>query len=144
MFARLTDSEIAVETVVSRVTDPARGAVVLFLGKVRDRHAGREVSSITYTAYRPMAERVLARIAGDLEAEHGAAVAIVHRLGEIPAGQASLAIAVAAPHRAAAYGASRQALERLKREAPIWKREHYAGGDSVWREEESLAPATDG
>jgi molybdopterin synthase catalytic subunit len=58
----------------------------------------------------------------------------------VAAGQASVAIAVAAPHRAAAYAASRQALERLKREAPIWKREHYAGGESAWREEESLAP----
>ncbi len=112
--------------------------MVLFLGTVRDDHRGRRVASITYTAYRPMAERVLGRIAGELEAEHGAAVAIVHRLGAVEAGEASVAIAVAAPHRAAAYAASRAALERLKREAPIWKREHYLSGESAWREEESL------
>jgi molybdopterin synthase catalytic subunit len=68
-------------------------------------------------------------------------VAIVHRLGEVPAGEASVAIAVAAPHRAAAYAASRRALERLKAEAPIWKLERYADGGSRWREEESLLPA---
>ena len=140
MFAALTKEAIAPEAVVARVADPSRGAVVLFLGTVRSRHGGREVASITYTAYRPMAERILADIAGDLEREHQSAVAIVHRLGEIAAGEASVAIAVAAPHRAAAYAASRQALERLKREAPIWKLEHYSGGASAWREEESLVP----
>jgi molybdopterin synthase catalytic subunit len=140
VFAALTEEEIAPEAVVARVADPSRGAVVLFLGTVRNRQGGREVVSIHYAAYRLLAERVLARIAADLEAEHRGAVAIVHRLGEVAAGQASVAIAVAAPHRAAAYAASRQALERLKREAPIWKREHYAGGESAWREEESLVP----
>ena len=140
MFAALTEEAIAAEAVVARVADPSRGAVVLFLGTVRNRHDERQVVSIHYAAYRPLAERVLARIAAELEAEHQGAVAIVHRLGEVAAGQASVAIAVAAPHRAAAYAASRQALERLKREAPIWKREHYAGGESAWREEESLVP----
>jgi molybdopterin synthase catalytic subunit len=141
VFAALTEAAIAPEAVVARVADPSRGAVVLFLGTVRNRQGGREVVSIHYAAYRPLAERVLERIAADLEVEHQGAVAIVHRLGEVAAGQASVAIAVAAPHRAAAYAASRQALERLKREAPIWKREHYAGGDSAWREEESLVPS---
>ena len=65
---------------------------------------------------------------------------IVHRLGEVPVGDPSVVIAVASPHRAAAYEASRTALERLKQEAPIWKREHYAGGASRWREEEPLVP----
>ena len=138
MFSALTEGPISAAALTAEVADPSRGAVVLFFGTVRARHAGREVAGITYTAYRPMAERVLARIAGELEAEHGAAVAIVHRLGEVAAGEASVGIAVGAPHRAAAYAASRAALERLKREAPIWKREHYAGGDSAWREEESL------
>ena len=138
MFAAWPEDAIAAAAVVAQVADPSRGAVVLFLGTVRNRQGGREVVSIDYAAYRPLAERVLARIASDLEVEHLGAVAIVHRVGEVAAGQASVAIAVAAPHRAAAYAASRQALERLKREAPIWKREHYAGGESAWREEESL------
>jgi molybdopterin synthase catalytic subunit len=87
-----------------------------------------------------MAETVLRRIAADLVA--GAdrlRAAIVHRLGEVPVGEPSVVIAVASPHRAAAYEASRTALERLKREAPIWKREHYADGEAAWREEEALS-----
>jgi molybdopterin synthase catalytic subunit len=67
-------------------------------------------------------------------------VVIVHRLGEVPAGETSVVIAVASPHRDAAYNASREALERLKKEVPIWKREHFADGAAQWREVEPLAP----
>jgi molybdopterin synthase catalytic subunit len=99
------------------------------------------VARLTYAAYRPMAERTLGRIVADLEAAHeDLRAAIVHRLGEVAVGEASVVIAVASPHRDAAWAASRQALERLKREVPIWKREHYADGGAAWREEEPLAP----
>jgi MoaE-MoaD fusion protein len=141
----LIDAPIDPQDVVSRVASPACGAVLLFLGTVRDHSRRRdeatgEVLRLTYTAYRPMARQALERIAADLEqATEGLQVAIVHRLGEIPAGEARVAIATAAPHRAAAYEASRQALERLKAEVPIWKRDHYADGQAAWREEESLA-----
>lgn len=143
----LVDGAIDPQDVLSRVSSPARGAVVLFLGTVRDRSKASEnpspplrVLKLTYSAYRPMALKTLERIAADLEAAgEGLRVAIVHRLGEIPAGEPSVAIATAAPHRAAAYDASRLALERLKAEVPIWKLEHYADGQAVWREEEALA-----
>jgi molybdopterin synthase catalytic subunit/molybdopterin converting factor small subunit len=141
----LVDAAIDPEDVVARVASPACGAILLFLGTVRDHSRRRDeatgqVLRLTYTAYRPMASQALQRIAADLErATAGLQVAIVHRLGEIPVGEASVAIATAAPHRAAAYEASRQALERLKAEVPIWKREHYADGQAAWREEEPLA-----
>lgn len=139
--AALTDGPIDTDRVVAAVSSPSRGAVTLFLGAVRDHHRGRPVERLTYSAYRSMAEERLFRIAEELEAaEDDLAVAIVHRLGEVPAGAASVAIAAASPHRAAAYAASREALERLKREVPIWKREHYAGGETAWREEEPLGP----
>lgn len=135
----LTDGPIDVAAITAAVADRGRGAVVLFLGTVRDHHAGRRVARLAYTAYRPMAATTLRRIVGDLEAAgDDLAAAIVHRLGEVPVGEPSVAIAVASPHRAAAYEASRIALERLKAEAPIWKRERYAGGEEVWREEETL------
>lgn len=138
----LCDGPLDVAAVVTRVSAPARGAVVTFLGTVRDHHAGRPVEHLLYTAYRPMAERAIQRIVADLEAAHGdLAAAIVHRLGEVPAGEPSVVIAVASPHRQAAYEASREALERLKREVPVWKREHYADGGAAWREEEPLTPA---
>jgi molybdopterin synthase catalytic subunit len=85
-----------------------------------------------------MAERRLAALAGELEEAHGARVAVVHRLGILGPGEASVVIATAAPHRAAAYAASRECLERLKREVPVWKREQYADGTAAWREEEPL------
>lgn len=140
----LVDAPIDPRDVLSRVASPACGAVLLFLGTVRDhsprRAAAAPVLKLTYTAYRPMACRALARIVADLEqAAAGLRVAIVHRLGEVAAGEASVAIVAAAPHRAAAYEASRQALERLKSEVPIWKREHYGDGSAAWREEETLA-----
>jgi molybdopterin synthase catalytic subunit/molybdopterin converting factor small subunit len=141
----LTEGPLDVPWALARVSGPGRGAVLLFLGTVRGSHRGRRVEKLAYSAYRPMAEAALERIAGDLEREHqDLRVAIAHRLGEVEVGEASVAIAVAAPHRAAAYEASRTALERLKAEVPIWKREHYAGGEAAWREEEPLLPAPEG
>jgi molybdopterin synthase catalytic subunit/molybdopterin converting factor small subunit len=135
----LVEGAIEVDRVIESISGPGRGAVVVFLGTVRNQHAGKKVTQLTYSAYRAMARTALETIAADLEAAHkGLRAAIVHRLGEVPIGEASVVIATASPHRAAAYDANRTALERLKTEVPIWKREHYAGGESVWREEEPL------
>jgi molybdopterin synthase catalytic subunit len=115
--AALVDGPIDVDRVTAAVTSPSHGAVVLFLGTVRDHHAGRPVGRLTYSAYRRMALDALHRIVADLEAGAPGVLraAIVHRLGEVPVGAASVAIAVSSPHRAAAYEASRTALERLHR-----------------------------
>src|SRR5436305_2512800 len=141
-LAELVDGPLDTGQAVAAVSGSGRGAVVVFLGTVRDHHAGRPVDKLTYTAYRPMALEGLRRIVADLEASApGLRAAIVHRLGEVPVGEASVVIAVGSPHRAAAYEASRTALERLKAEIPIWKREHYADGGEAWREEEPLTRA---
>jgi molybdopterin synthase catalytic subunit len=138
-LAILTEDPLDAEEVARRVADPSCGAVVLFAGTVRDSHRGRPVERITYSAYRAMAETRIREIARRLESRNpGARVAIVHRLGTLAVGETSVVIAVASPHREAAYAANREALERLKTEVPIWKREHYAGGESRWREEEPL------
>jgi MoaE-MoaD fusion protein len=137
--AALVDGPIDVGQVAASVAGPSRGAVVLFLGTVRDHHAGRSVGKLTYSAYRSMALDGLRRIVDDLEASApGLRAAIVHRLGDVPVGEASVVIAVGSAHRAAAYDASRTALERLKTEVPIWKQEHYTEGPPLWREEEPL------
>jgi molybdopterin synthase catalytic subunit len=139
LSAGLVDEPIDVAAVERRVAAWRCGAVLLFLGTVRDRHQGRPVRLLTYTAYRPMALKTLKRITDELEAAtQSLRVEIVHRLGDVPVGEASVLIAVASPHRQAAYEASREALERLKREVPIWKREHYDDGEVAWREEEPL------
>lgn len=125
----------------AEVAEPACGAVVVFLGTVRDHHEGRPVRGIVYSAYPAMAEALLDRIERELGSLHGARVRIEHRLGELGVGEASIGIAVSAPHRAAAYEASRRALERVKTEVPIWKRELYRDGGEAWLEVEPLGPA---
>jgi molybdopterin synthase catalytic subunit len=143
--AALTDGPIDVAAISAAVAGPGRGAIVLFLGTVRNSHAGREVTALTYSAYRRMAVEKLAEIVADLEARGlDLRAGIVHRLGDVAVGEPSVAIAVASPHRAEAYEASRTALERLKAEVPIWKRERYADGSEVWREEEPLREAAGG
>ena len=136
---QLVDGPIDIESLLSEVSATSCGAVVIFIGSVRDHHQSRPVSKISYDAYRSMALAALQDIAGTLGGSSpDLRTGIVHRLGEIPAGEASIVIVVASPHRAAAYGASREALERIKREVPIWKEEHYADGTKMWREEEPL------
>lgn len=139
--SRIEHAPIDIATLAREATSPGCGATVLFVGTVRNHHRDREVVRLTYEAYEPMAEAALERIARDLEATtEGLQVRIVHRLGDLAVGESSVVITAAAPHRAAAYEASREALERLKREAPIWKREWYADGEAAWREEEPLGP----
>ena len=136
----LQDSVLDVAAVAREVADPSCGALAIFVGNVRDQHQGREVESITYSAYPSMATSRIRTICHQLEeSSPGARIAIVHRLGDIDVGEASVVIAVSSPHRAAAYDASREALERLKTEVPIWKKEHYKDGEILWREEESLS-----
>lgn len=114
--------------VVAAVASPERGAVVTFRGDVRAETGGRRVLRLEYEAYRSMAERTLARIGAEVERAHGAALAILHRVGALGPGEAAVVIAAAAPHRTPAFRACEEAIERLKREAPIWKREVFADG----------------
>lgn len=135
----LVDEVIDLAALTAATGDTGCGAVLLFLGTVRDHHHGHRVDRIHYDAYRPMALKTLESIAADLEAgSPGLRVGIVHRIGMVPVGEISVAIAVASPHRELAYAASREALERLKREVPIWKQERYEDGKTLWREEEPL------
>jgi molybdopterin synthase catalytic subunit len=118
------------------LTDAAAGsdgAVLLFLGVVRHENEGRAVVRLEYEAYAPMAEREMAKIAGEAAERWGTgAISIVHRIGTLEVGEPSVAITVAAPHRGEAYEASRYVIEELKRRVPVWKREGYAEGPSEW------------
>jgi molybdopterin synthase catalytic subunit len=118
----------------------ADGAVVTFLGLVRNHNAGRQVRHLEYEAFEPLALKAFARIAGELQDRWpGARVALHHRVGRLQVGEASVAIAVASPHRAEAYAACRYVIERVKQIAPIWKREFFEGGD-VWIEGATADP----
>lgn len=119
--------------VLARVGSDADGAVILFLGTVRNHAEGRAVSGMTYEAYASMAEGVLAEIAGEAGERFGTdRLAVVHRTGALTLGEISVAIAVSTPHRAEAYDASRYVIEEIKKRLPVWKHEHFADGGSDW------------
>ena len=142
--AHLTRSPIDAEALLGAVRRPANGAVLLFLGVVREVNDGRGVTGIEYSAYEAMAASELTAIAEEASARFGPAeVVIVHRLGELALEEASVGIAVAHPHRAEAYGASRWIIEALKSRVPIWKREHYVDGTREWVDPTTSA-STDG
>jgi molybdopterin synthase catalytic subunit len=133
MRAEIVDRAIDPCGLLAEVARAANGATILFIGTVRDVNAGRAVSGIEYTAYRSMAHRELSDIVREASQRFGTDDLVVeHRLGTLELAEASVAIAVAHPHRGAAYDASRYVIEQLKRRVPIWKREHYLDGTREW------------
>ena len=128
---RVVDRPLALAEVVDAVAGPGRGGIATFTGTVRDATRGRRVLRLEYEAYAPMAERKLAEIGQAVGREHGAEVAIVHRVGVLHPGDAAVVIACAAAHRTPALRACEACIEALKRDVPIWKREVYEDG-SEW------------
>jgi molybdopterin synthase catalytic subunit len=115
-------------------TTPSDGALCLFVGVVRNENAGRPVLYLEYEAYEEMALPLMQQIAGDARGRWPVTeVRMVHRLGRLEIGEASVAVAVASPHREEAFAACRFAIDTLKARVPIWKKEYYADG-SAWRE----------
>ena len=127
---RLTEEPIDLGAVVAEAADEGAGAVATFLGTVRNRSRDREVLHLEYEVYEGMAEKVMAQIADSLRAKYDlCAVAITHRVGRVDIGEASVAIAVSAPHREDALAACKEAIDTLKAEVPLWKKEVYEGGE---------------
>jgi molybdopterin synthase catalytic subunit len=140
-FFSVTDGALDLPSLVALVATGADGAVATFVGLVRDHNAGRRVLWLDYEAYAPLAVKSFEQIAAEAAARWtGARLAIHHRTGRIEIGEASVAIAAACPHRAEAFAACRYAIERLKQIAPIWKHEHFDGGD-VWIEGATADPS---
>jgi molybdopterin synthase catalytic subunit len=131
----LTDSPLDVAALSAAVASDEAGAIATFVGTSRKvsrdaRNVERPVGTLWYEAYGPMALRRLREIAEDARTRFAVtAVAVWHRTGEVPVGEASVAIAVSAPHRGAAFDACRFVIEELKRSVPIWKRERFADGE---------------
>jgi molybdopterin synthase catalytic subunit len=116
--------------VVAEVSSDDAGAVATFVGTVRRQSRGREVVRLEYEAFEEMAEPMLRGLAAELTEKHGLCeVAIHHRVGAVDIGDASVVIAVSAPHRAAALDACREAIDTLKETIPLWKKEIYADGE---------------
>src|SRR5438093_1381486 len=129
---RVTRTPIVPTALLRAMRDPAAGAVVTFLGTTRNENAGRRVVRLEYEAFSRMAEREMRALAATATKRWTLRkVAMVHRIGIVPVGEASVAIAVSAGHRAEAFAACRWLIDRLKEIVPIWKREHFRGGQ-VW------------
>ena len=122
--ARVTHEPLSVERLAALVGRPAAGAIVTFQGTTRD------VERLEYEAYREMAEERMTMIVADAIERHGLeAAAAEHRIGTVPLGEASVAVAVSAAHRAEAFAGAREIIDRIKAEAPIWKKEVDAGSE---------------
>jgi molybdopterin synthase catalytic subunit len=129
---QIVDSPISLDALARTVSDPAAGAVATFAGTTRETNRGRKVVKLEYEAYERMAVSEFEKIASEIRGRWDVCrLAIVHRVGVVPVGETSVAIAVSAPHRADALEACRFAIDRLKHVAPIWKKEHFEGGE-VW------------
>ena len=127
---RLSETPLSVEDAVAEVRADDAGAIATFVGTTRRRSRDRDVLHLEYEAYEGMAEKVMAELAEELTAKHDlCAVAITHRIGPVEIGEISVAIAVSAPHRAAALAACAEAIDTLKETVPLWKKEVYEGGE---------------
>jgi cyclic pyranopterin phosphate synthase len=131
VHVRIAEQALSRERLRHAVADPAAGAVVCFEGVTR------KVERLEYEAYAEMAAERIERIARDCAARYElCAIAVEHRTGGVPLGEPSVIVAVSAPHRGPAFAAAREAIDRIKAQAPIWKRERYADGSARWVEGE--------
>ena len=129
---RVTNQPIDLNELVRYVADAEAGAIVPFIGTTRNNNEGRKVLALDYDGYPEMAEKELARIGAEAKNQWPICkMAIVHRLGPVQIGEASVIIVVSSAHRDAAFAASRFAIEEIKKTVPIWKKEVFEGGE-VW------------
>ena len=137
----VTATVLQLDALIPLVSDGGgHGAVATFIGVVRDNNQGRQVSYLEYEAYEPLAVRALNRIVDEAkDAWPDTRLAVHHRVGRIDLSEASIIIAAASPHRAHAFAACRYTIERVKQIVPIWKHEHFEGGE-VWLEGATADP----
>ena len=138
----VTPSPLDLQALLQEITGSSTGdgAVTSFIGLVREQNQGRRVSYLEYEAYEPLAVRALHRILDEArEAWADTRLGVHHRIGRLELGEASVIIVAASPHRAHAFAACRYAIERVKQIVPIWKHEHFEGGD-VWLEGATADP----
>lgn len=131
----ISEHTIDIEMLLDNVKDDAAGATVLFLGTVRNHNDDYAVSAIYYEAYIKMAQETMAKIEAEaIKRWNLKKFAAVHRIGKLKIGEVSVAIAVSSEHRAEAFEAGRYAIDRIKTEVPIWKKEMTSGKGGVWAE----------
>ncbi|MBE9077088.1 molybdenum cofactor biosynthesis protein MoaE [Romeria aff. gracilis LEGE 07310] len=129
----ITFAPLSLETVYQLADDAANGAVVVMSGMVRNQTDGLPVVALEYQAYEPMAMQVFRQIAAEIRDRWPVThVVIHHRIGKLTVGEISVLVAVGCPHRTEAFAACQYAIDTLKHNAPIWKKEHWQDGSSSW------------
>lgn len=129
----ITSNPINTQALLESVSSPTCGAAVLFVGTTRQFTDGRETEKLAYECYRPMAIQKLNELRdAAMEKWEIQECSIVHRIGVVEIEAASIAVAVSSPHRVASFEAASWIMDRLKQSVPIWKQEHWAGGESEW------------
>jgi molybdopterin synthase catalytic subunit len=128
----LTHHPIDLGSLIAQVSRADHGGIATFTGAVRDSHAGRAVTALSYSSYESMAEHECAGIVREAEARWPVRVALVHRLGDLAIGDLAVAVAVASAHREEAFAACRWVIDEVKARVPIWKRETYEDGSVAW------------
>lgn len=132
-IAAVVDQPIDVNRLLEATRTPAAGAVVVFLGTVREQTHGRGTDSLTYEAYATMASKELRRVLESVGNEFPVCrLAAEHRVGDLQLGDIAVVITAAGPHRDETFSAGRAAIDRIKQTVPIWKREHWSDGEIEW------------
>ncbi len=132
-MVQITTSPINIELVIDSVRTPESGGIDTFIGTTRNHSKGRVVSALEYEAYEPMALQVMERIVEEAQSRWPVQkIAVIHRIGRVEVGQASVVIAVSSVHRKEAFEACRFLIDRLKEDVPIWKREYFTDGSIEW------------
>ncbi|RYY79458.1 MAG: molybdenum cofactor biosynthesis protein MoaE [Moraxellaceae bacterium] len=130
---RIQDHEIDLNNLLAMQHFPDCGGLTLFAGTVRNHHDGKDVESLKYTAYKPLAEKMIRQIEQEIEKEYGVSyVRVVHRIGHLAIGDVAIYAVARADHRREAFAACEEAVERVKHEVPVWKEEFYSDGSSVF------------
>jgi molybdopterin synthase catalytic subunit len=147
MLVRVTDQPLSADAAAAAVSDPAAGAIDVFLGVVRNTNLGRAVGHLVYDAYPSMAEKVMLQIAGEAKERFSLRdVAIFHRTGRLEIGETSLVVAVSCGHRAESFAAGHWLVDEIKKRVPVWKKEVWEDGEEWLEGPESLglqqAPAS--
>jgi molybdopterin synthase catalytic subunit len=132
-LVRVTSDQLSADEALAFVADPAAGGTCVFVGTVRDHSDAGEVTGLTYESWEELADARLHDLAAELRAGWPVLrVALLHRTGVLAVGEASVVVAVSAPHRAEAFDACRHGIERLKHDVPIWKKESLVSGEAHW------------
>ncbi|MDB4977330.1 MAG: MoaD family protein [Myxococcaceae bacterium] len=133
VFAEVRSDALSLDELVARVRHDSAGAIALFMGVVRDHHAGKPVQRLDYESYRELAEKEMRAILRELvDAHPGSRVACVHRVGELAVGDLAVIVAASSAHRDAAFTICRSAIDRIKATVPIWKKEWSTDGSALW------------